>query len=524
MEYDGVPALACSDLRLILLLMTSAVGGAAIGGRRQGGLVGSTDVVVRQLTCCRAFLMTLICLVVTHLIETDEMAAAGGARGVEETCTQLIREGRATHTMTSYIRQVLAQVLVVTPDEARDRCSSALSTSCSSSSSTSAPCGSWLAATRASLLLSCVDLLVQHHVSVVQPSMQGFLSLLGVSACLPSATIADTYSNCAHDILCGVICALFEYVPDCRTAIATMCLSNMLSFAPKRSTASSSSHHASKKPKRSGPTIAAAEVTPAVYSFWATTQLLHRLCTSFPLLLSALSSLMEGYVPAISLLPPSVMESALEPLVLTCTYSSPLRSALLTLYRKSLLHADPDRKVFAVRSLVSLLRVVPPQTQVEIAQTLLHVLSMPLPFQSVLHECIVSIFSSTIEGTACRVSSQAAQHLLDAFVEHTDTYFSSSLYQKAVVAPLAFDPASTIRREGSHDHAIFTLRTHLGHLLHSIYCIEGCLALSDAAQHITGPSDFACLCAAVDSLLWGCSNTDQNDAIIQQGGCVSCSE
>jgi hypothetical protein len=99
-----------------------------------------------------------------------------------------------------------------------------------------------------------------------------------------------------------------------------------------------------------------------------------------------------------------------------------LFGALLTFYRKSLLHRDDDKKIFAIASLVDLLALVGDVAQMEIVHILLHVLVMPLQFRCTLFGVLRARFQGGDGecGWRSSISDRVLYLLLDRLTGHID--------------------------------------------------------------------------------------------------------
>jgi hypothetical protein len=453
-EYDGVPIVSTSDLCLILLLTRCTSSSTA--SRGTGQFLGDFAN-VEQLVCARAFLVVLLCMTCIDLMENDQPEHATVSPDVLVTYTVL--PPRASKQLSFRIVRAVNDVLGATS-------SAAVPAGSGSSSHTS----SWLPAARAASLISFVEILIRNFFAVVRVSVVGAMQILSA----PQGALAYEAERCGsalcQDIISSLVCTVFVAVPESRLSTVHLLLSNTLAYACKTSDASSSIKKLSTTSKKMFMSIGGPQHG---HIFWAATSLIGDLCTMHTSSMASLAHAIETYLPAITLLPPAEMEKAVLPLTALVSCSTPFLSAMMTLLRKSLLHPDPEKISFAVRTFVLLIPLVPQHTQIEIVQTVLHVLSMPVCYQTLLYQHVALLCTS--EADAHRLAPSAAQHLLAALTARLDTYFTSSSGRDKVrtTATGLFDPSLTVERGAGQAMANnFNVLVNMQYLLGTVYHLE----------------------------------------------------
>lgn len=497
-EYDGIPAVSQADLRLILLL-SRCVSVRGASSERAGEFLRISDDDVESLTCGRAFLTVTICEACIHFIDSEKMR--GEIDSGKGTYGAIVTQEKASEDMMTHVYHSIAVVLGISREgSSRPFTESSSSMSVSSSSSSA---GSWLSAARATTIIQFFELLVKHHYSVVHISVEGILDIL--SSCSENKSLRRNYddfqsfpqSNCTLDILSSIMCAVFEYVPECRTSTVHLLFSSVMAFSAKRSDMTTSKQSHSKT---------SPDVQQNSYNFWAMTQLANSLCLHYAVEMSALTQVIESYIPALSLLPPLEMEKVLLPVMRVCKYSHSLLNVLMTLYRKSLLHMEPEKKIVAIRSFVNLIPFVEPQTQLEISQIVLYVFSTPICYQIAFQENLSLLLNNAFSNNALVMDIKSARSLLDTMISHLDKFFmapsgpgeiaheedetgsitpddaSRSIHSETGPSRglssihreryFRFDPTSAIEKTGAGASATYRVRVNVRSLMFSVYSLE----------------------------------------------------
>lgn len=474
-EYDGVPALAASDASLILLCARCASSSTSSSGA--GHFLGDRAN-VEQLVCARAFLVTVLCTACIDLIDNDQSQEGKIPSNALIDC--LRQPPRASEALISRVSQIIQEILGVSTDTIPIH---------TSGSSSSAHTASWLPAARAATILSFSELLVRNYYAVVRVSMVGVMIILFV----PRAVFANEVSDCLGGNLCQDLVSLllvevFATVPESRVSTVHMLLSNMLTYASKTSVVVVNSRTATRQPSTT-------HSSQMEYTFWAMTSALRDLCTLSSTTMSSLSHIIESYIPAMSLLPPSEMEKAVLPLIGLVSNCASFLGTMLTLLRKSLLHSDPEKVSFAIRTFVLIIPIVSEPVQMEIIQTVLHVLSMPVCYQTLLFHNVGRMCRAEIG--AHRIAHSAIQRLLIALCERADSFFVSSSsinHDLTRQEPEGvFDATHTLETgaRGPLTATNFKVRVNMQFLLLAIYHVE-----SYICHNALGPSS----CDAVRSL------------------------
>jgi hypothetical protein len=467
--WDGVPCSSPSDVMLLLLLFRSSAVASSLGRGGGGGggahlpapsatrLAGGGGITVASssghqvpeegeghfYTCCRAcFVLLLCCAVNLH-----------AAAGADERCggdsphcdfRQLLGDvvikggdGRSgsshleTISLADYCEDVIRSCLgrsnmsSTTQSQQADYSSS----SSSSSSSCSSSGASWVVSARAQDLISFLLHLTVHR-AIAHPCVAAMLHMTGGGGPAEGGRRSGIgargddviVEQAGQIVLTACLGAIFDSIRDSEATILTSLLSTIVAF----SSAGQVDHGSIMKGGKTSSKRRSDDVSSPLHLQSSNSTPVHALTQTFHSLIrrhkqKALghTPLLHSYIATLTLLRLPDASKALAPLALLSGDCRLLFGALLTYYRKSLLHRDADKRTFAIVSLIDLLAMVGESAQLEIVQILLHVLVMPLPFRCVLYSTLQARLQA---GAALAwrdgVSSRALHLLLDKLTRH----------------------------------------------------------------------------------------------------------
>ena len=460
-EYNGVPCMAPSDIQLLLLLFrSSAVSSSLQRGGSSGGahllpvptstrLNGGAGISLSSscgrrvaaegeyhfYTCCRScFVLILCCAVNTHVASERGHSEGVASCNLQQLLLSVVEQQRIHEprekglcdqkSLVSCCQDVLQRCLRGSSETTYDCLS--LNYAGSSSSSSSSSNASWAMSARAQDLVTFILHLTVHK-AVSDPCVAAMMDMSPSDD--KASSRCDFQTNLVEKavqiILTSCMGVVFDVVQDSQPSILSSLLSTIIVFSTSGGSASDVHLPQSKSKMRKAnvenynPRKSLNKQRSPVEKL---TDCLYFIVKTYKLKVLVHTPLLHGHIATLTLLRLSDASKALTSLALLAGDCRLLFGGLLTFYRKSLLHRDDSRKVFAIVSLLDLLAQVGESAQMEIIQIVLHVLVLPLQFRRLLYHTLYSRLQATSSRSVMgNISTRVLNLLLDKLTCHLNT-------------------------------------------------------------------------------------------------------